>query len=197
MSVEQILDQAMKRAQAAQVTFNTRETSEVSFENDRLKSAESSQRTDIKLRVILDGKVGVSTTTDPGDVEGVVRKALAAAEFGSQAHYMLPAQQSLAPVKTYDPALLPLSKPEMVHMGQSMLDMIKSYNPEIVASTGVSKTVQRMQFANSSGAAYSDEHTNFNVAPEVSSPGTDILFAGKAWGGKAARSILKTSPPSH
>jgi len=185
MIAQSIIEKAMQTAQSAQVTLNTRETSEVSFENDHLKSAESSQRTDIKLRVILDGKVGVSTTTDPGDVDGVVRKALAAAQFGSEAHFTMPAQQQTPSVKTYDPALLPLSKPEMIHMGQSMLDMIKSYNPEIVAGAGVSKTVQSVQFANSTGAAYTEEHTNFSVgAGGQLTRGTDILFAGEGLGQK-------------
>ncbi len=107
MIAQQIIEKALRTAQSAQVSCNMRETSEVNFENDHLKSAESSQRTDIKLRVILDGKVGVSTTTDPNDVDGVVQKALAAAQFGAEAHFILPGAQPTHAVKTYDPALLP------------------------------------------------------------------------------------------
>jgi len=185
MIVEQIIQKATQKAQSAQVSLNTRETSEVSFENDYLKSAESSQRTNIQLTVILDGKVGVSTTTDPNDVNGLVSKALAVAQFGNPAHYTLPAEQPTASVKTYDPELLLLSKPEMIHIGQSMLDMIKSYNPEIVTSSGVAKTVQTNQFANSAGAAYADEHTDFSVgAFGQLTRGTDILFAMESAGHK-------------
>jgi len=185
MILDQIIQKAMQKAQAAQVSMNTQETSEINFENNHLKSAESSQRTDIRLKVILDGKVGMSTTTDPRDVDGVVNKALAAAQFGSPIHYALPTLQPAAPVKTYDPALLPLTKQEMIHMGQSMLDMIRSYNPEIVAGAGVSKTIQTTQFANSAGAAYSDEHTNFSAgAGGQLTRGTDILFAGESIGQK-------------
>ena len=185
MILDQIIQKAMQKAQAAQVSLNTQEMSEVNFENDRLKSAKSSQRTDIQLKVILDGKVGISTTTDPGDVDGVVSKALAAAQFGSPVHYTLPSQQPATQVKTYDPALLPLSKQEMIHMGQSMLDMIKSYDPEIVAGAGISKSIQSTQFANSIGATYADEHTNFSLAAGGQlTRGTDILLAGESIGQK-------------
>ena len=179
MIVEQIVEKARQAVQSIQATLRTRETSEVSFENDRLKSAESSQRTDIQVKVIKDGKVGVSSTTDPEDVDGVIRRALEAAEFGSLAHFEMPGSQTIQPVKTFDSSLLPLAKPDMIQLGQGMMDMIKAYNGEILAGAGVTKSVQTVQFANSAGASYTQEHTNFDVgAGGVLVRGTDILYAG-------------------
>jgi predicted Zn-dependent protease len=103
MIVQQIIEKAMQKAQAAQALLTVQETSAVDFQYDRLKSAESSQRTEIQVKVIVDGKVGVSTTTDLQDVDGVVARALEAAEFGSPAHFELPAAAELTPVKTYRP----------------------------------------------------------------------------------------------
>ena len=179
MIVEQIVEKAMQKADSAQAVLRAQETSEVNFENDRLKSAEFSQRTDIQLKVIRDGKVGSSSTTDPGDIDGVVARALEAAQFGSPAHYQMPAAGTLQPVKTYDPALLPLSKPEMIQMGQGMMEMVKSSNAEILAAAALNKNLVKTEFANSSGAVYADEHTDFNVAAGGQLVrGTDILFAG-------------------
>lgn len=185
MIVEQIVERALQKAQGAQAVMLTQETSAVGFENDRLKTAESSQRTQIDVKVILNGKVGVSSTTDPRDIDGVVSRALEAAEFGSPAHFELPDAQSLEAVKIFDPALLPLEKPEMIHMGQHMMDMIKSYNPEILAGADVNKTVYKVEYANSKGASYAAEHTDFNVgAGGQLVRGTDILFAGHGVGQK-------------
>jgi PmbA protein len=179
MIVQQIVEKAMQKAQAVQATMLTQETSSVDFENDRLKSAETSQRTQINVKVIVDGKVGNSNTTDLRDVDGVVSRALEAAEFGSPAHFELPDPQQLEEVKIFDPALLPLQKPEMIHLGQKMMDMIKAYNPEILAAAGVNKDVYRFEYANSKGASYSAEHTGFNIgAGGQLTRGTDILFAG-------------------
>jgi PmbA protein len=185
MSVQKIVEKALQKAQSVQAVMLTQETSSVDFENDRLKSAESSQRTQIDVKVIVNGKVGVSSTTDPTDVDGVVKRALEAAEFGSQAHFELPDAQSLEPVKIFDPALLPLEKPEMIRMGQQMMDMIKSYNPEILAGAGINKTVYKVEYANSKGASYAAEHTEFNLgAGGQLVRGTDILFAGHSVGQK-------------
>ena len=185
MIVETIIQKAMEKADGAQAIMTMQETSAVDFENDRLKSAESSQRTNIHVKVIKDGKVGTSSTTDPADVEGVVGRALEAAEFGSPAHFELPGPGELDPVKIFDPELLPLQKPEMIQMGQQMMNMIKAYNPEILAGAGVNRTITRVEFANSRGAVYSEEHTNFDVgAGGQWTRGTDILFAGHSVGQK-------------
>jgi PmbA protein len=185
MIVQQIVEKASQRAQAVQAVMLTQETSAVGFENDRLKSAESSQRTQIEVKVIVDGKVGVSSTTDPQDIEGMVKRALEAAEFGSPAHFEFPEAQSLDPVKIFDPALLPLEKPEMISMGQQMMDMIKTYNPEILANAVVNKTLYKVEYANSRGANYSADHTEFNVsAGGQLVRGTDILLAGQSVGQK-------------
>ncbi len=179
MSIEHIVEKASKKGASAQATLHKQETSKVDFENDRLKSAESSQRTEIQVRVIKDGKVGLSSTTDPNDVDGVVKRALEAAEFGSPAHYELPPSQPLPAIKTYDPAILTLSKPDMIQLGQGMMGMIKAYNPEILAGAGVNRVESRIEYANSAGARYSAEHTDFSVAAGGQLVrGTDILFAG-------------------
>lgn len=185
MIVERIVEKALQKAQSAQAVLRTQEKSEVNFENDRLKSAESSQRTDILVKVMRDGKVGISSTTDPQDIEGVIDRALEAAEFGSLAHYAMPAAQPTQPVKTFDPALLLMGKPEMIQLGQGMMDMIKSSNAEILAAAVLNKSLIKSEFANSAGAAYADEHTDFNIgAGGQWVRGTDILFAGHSVGQK-------------
>lgn len=180
MIVQDIVEKASKVAQGVQAVMLTQETSAVDFDNNRLKSAQSSQRTQIEVKVIVNGKVGTSTTTDPHDIDGVVSRALEAAQFGSQAHFELPESQTLEPVKIFDPALLPLAKPEMIRMGQQMMDMILAYNPEILAGASIYKTISKVEYANSRGAQYSADHTDFNVsAVGQLVRGTDILFAGQ------------------
>jgi PmbA protein len=181
MIVQKIVEKAKQKAQGVQATMLTQETSSVDFENDRLKSAESSQRTKIDVKVIVDGKVGSSSTTDPRDVDGVVSRALEAADFGSPAQFELPDPQQILEVRIFDPALVPLQKPEMIHIGQKMMDMIKAYNPEILAGAGVNKNIYKFEYANSKGASYSAEHTDFNIgAGGQLTRGTDILFAGRS-----------------
>ena len=185
MISQKIIDKALESADAAQVTIISKETSGVDFENDRLKSAESSQRTQIDLKVILDGKVGMSSTTDPNDVQGVVKRALEAAQFGREAHFKLPTPQEIKDVEIFDPSLLELDKPEMICTGQEMIDMIKTYNPDILTYATINKNVYTFEYTNSNGATYSADHTDYNIgAGGQLVRGTDILFAESSLGQK-------------
>ena len=78
------MEKAAKRAQGAQATLTQSEATDVSFENDTLKSTQSSQRTEIDVRVIVDGRVGAATTTDTGDLDGVVARALESAAYAGR-----------------------------------------------------------------------------------------------------------------
>jgi PmbA protein len=185
MISNQLVEKAVKKAQGAQATLWQTESTEVSFENDKLKSTRSSQRTQINVRVIVDGKVGTSHTTDIHDLDGVVSRALESAEFGSPAHFQFPGPQEGTEVKVYDEEVLPVTKPEMVQIGQEMMELVKEYNPDILLGADVSKKVSKTKFANSSGAEFANESTDFGMW--ISGQwirGTDILEAGRGLGRK-------------
>ena len=57
MIAKQLVEKAMKKAQGAQASVWQSESTDVSFENDKLKSTESSQRTNVNVKVIVDGKL--------------------------------------------------------------------------------------------------------------------------------------------
>jgi predicted Zn-dependent protease len=64
MIVNQLVEKAMKKAQGAQASLWQSESTNVSFENDKLKSVKSSQSTGMSVKVIVDGKIGSSHTTE-------------------------------------------------------------------------------------------------------------------------------------
>ena len=185
MIVDRLIEKAMDKAQGAQAALGQSESTNVSFENDKLKSVRSSQGTHMSIRIVVDGKIGSSHTTDIEDVDGVVGRALQAAEFGSPAHFEFPGPQQGPDVKVYDDAVLPVSKGEMVRIGEEMMTLVKEYNPDILLSAGAGKSVGKVQFANSAGIAHSTETTNFSVGVDGQwIRGTDILSAGHAFGWK-------------
>lgn len=184
MNIHQLIEKAMQTAQGAQAALRQSETIDVSFENDHLKSALSAQRTEISLKVFVNGKSGDSTTTDPADLDGLVQRALEAAAFGRPVFYQLPGWQPSPEVEVFDPAVVKLSKTEMVQTGQVILDKIKAYNPEIVVSTSATQRIADTVFANSNSAEYAYTSTLYSLG--VSGQlvrGTDILWTGfgRSW----------------
>jgi len=185
MIVERLIEKAMRKAQGAQASLGQTESTNVSFENDKLKSVTSSQSTAMSIRIIVDGKIGSSLTTDIDDVDGVVARALEAAEFGSPAHFEFPGPQEGPDVKVYDDAVLPVTKEEMVCIGEEMMGLVKEYNSHILVGAGAGKSVSNLQFANSAGIGYGTETTSFAVGVGGQwIRGTDILSAGHGFGWK-------------
>lgn len=173
----------MKNAQGAQASLWQTESTNVSFENDRLKSVESSQRTGINVRVIVNGKIGTSFTTDINDIDGVVSKALEVAEFGNPAHFQFPAPSDGQDVKVYDSAVTNVTKEEMVCVGEEMIALVKEYNPDIILHAGLGKVISKNEFANSNGIELNSETTSFGLGINGQwIRGTDILWAGHGFG---------------
>jgi len=183
MIVNRLIDKAMTKAQGAQASLGRSESVNISFENDKLKSAESSQSTSMSVKVVVNGKIGSSHTTDMHDIDGVVERALEAAEFGSPAHFDFPGPQKGPDVKVYDDAVQAVKKGEMVRIGEEMMGLVKDYNLDILVSAGVNKGVGTTEFANSAGIAYITQSTSFGVGVEGQLiRGTDILWAGHGLG---------------
>ena len=183
MIVNRLIEKAMTRAQAAQASLGRSESESISFENDKLKSAESSQSTSMSVKVVVNGKIGSSHTTDMHDIDGVVERALEAAEFGSPTHFDFPGPQKGPDVKVYDDAVQAVKKGEMVRIGEEMMGLVKDYNLDILVSAGVNKGVGTTEFANSAGIAYTTQSTSFGVGVEGQLiRGTDILWAGHGLG---------------
>jgi PmbA protein len=86
-------------------------------------------------------------------------------------------------VKIYDDAVLPVTKDEMVNIGEEMMALLKEYNSDIILDPGAGKIVGRSEFANSSGVEYTTESTYFGAHVYGQwIRGTDILSAGHSFG---------------
>ncbi len=183
MTANQIIERAMEQAHAAEASISYGESMPISFESGRLKSIKTDQSTNVGLRVIVDGKLGESHSTDPEDADGLVRWAVEAAQFGKPVSFRFPGPGRVREVQTYDEAVLPVTKEEMVAIGQELVDGLKAYDPTIVSHANVGKSMERSEFVNSSGLSFSEEGTHFSVSLYGNRiRGTDILWAGDGFG---------------
>jgi predicted Zn-dependent protease len=91
----------------------------------------------MSVKVVVNGNIGSSHTTDIQDIDGVVERALEAAEFGSPAHFDFPGPKKGPDVKVYDDAAQAVKKGEMVRIGEEMMGLVKDYNRDILVSARV------------------------------------------------------------
>lgn len=177
--MEEILNLALKKCEAAEVFSYTDEEIPVVFESNRLKNIESSQSTVIALRVIKNGRIGYGVTTSLEETEKLVSMAVDTAEFGMKARFELPSCQQYLPVKTYDSDVEKVTIEVMVKLGQEMVEAVTSASPEIICDAGISRHCGSISIINSSGLSASYRSSLFSLGiGGTLVRGTDMLFVG-------------------
>ena len=87
---EKILELALKQTPSVEVLYEEGETRSVSFENNKLKYVNTKSIRGIGLRIIKDGRIGFSSTTDFRKPEKLVANAIESAKFGQVAAFDFP-----------------------------------------------------------------------------------------------------------
>ena len=129
--MEKTLELAMKKAQAAEVIRVDHRSTPVEFKAGRLSLVSARHNTGWGLRVIHDGRLGFSSTTDISQREHLVENALLSARFGQKASFSFPGAIPHT-VTTFDQALERLPVEEMIAKGKEILASIKEKYPRCI-----------------------------------------------------------------
>jgi len=158
--MERALELALKKAEAAEVICDEDESRCARFEDNRLQSLSTSGHRGMGLRVIRNGRIGFSSTTDISRVEELVEHAIHAAEFGEEARFSFPSSCEPGGVKTYDRATAETGHERMVEIGRDGLDRVLASRPEAQCGGDVSCSAGRRRLINSSGLDIEYEHSD-------------------------------------
>jgi PmbA protein len=175
--MEEIMDKAIRVAEAVEVFTVTSEETPVQFEANCLKHIQSKQSQIVALRIIRDGRIGYSITTNPDDVDSLVNAAVETAEFGMEAMFDFPTLNTYPKVETYDREVETVSLEQMIELGEEIIATIKQHTIDIVCEVGVSKDIISINIMNSSGNSTGYNKSVFSLGIEGSLiQGTDMLF---------------------
>ncbi|MFC1541129.1 TldD/PmbA family protein [Candidatus Latescibacterota bacterium] len=160
--IEKLLETAKRKADSAEVFLE--ETSEiaVSFESDILKSVERKNAFGLGLRVIHEGRIGFSSSTDPHRIDEMVDMAVACSRFGKEIQFEFPGNAEICDVSTFDPAIETFSPEIAVQEGNRTVEMLKELYPKGLTYTEFSSTISTVRIINSSGLDISYRDTDFS-----------------------------------
>jgi len=179
--VENILAQAKRVAEEAEVFMVSVEETPVQFEANRLKHIQSKQSTSVALRIVREGKLGYSLASELDDSQSLVTNAVETARFGMPARFALPSSVSYPPVEVFDPAVESVSIEEMIKLGEELIAIVRGHTPDIVCEAGVTRAVISVRIINSRGGEASYRKSIFSLGIEGSLiRGTDMLFVGES-----------------
>ena len=179
--MENILAQAKRVAEEAEVFLVSSEETPVQFEANRLKYIQSKQSTSVALRIVRQGRIGYAVTTEPGDSQSLVDNAVETAQFGMPAKFEFPPPISHPQVDVFDPDIESMSIEEITKLGEGLIAIVTNHTPDIICEAGVTKGVISVRIMNSRGGQANYKKSVFGLGIHGSLiRGTDMLFVSES-----------------
>lgn len=158
--MERIIELAKKHAQKAEVYRIEKDASPACFLGGKLSALEGEQSVSTGLRVLVNGRLGFSSTTHPDEVDGLVQRALDSASFGPESDMTFPVlSHNFGKGDFFDPKVESLSLSDLVRTGEEMIDIVKTDFPDVNIEAEVSREIHKISIMNSDGGNVSFEKT--------------------------------------
>ena len=147
----------------AEVYRITSQSQPIRFEANRLKEATRRDTSGAALRVIHDGRLGLSATTDPAAEDKLPARVKELTPFGAEASFELPGPADYPQLQIYDETIEELTFDAMVQTGQTLIDAVRKTWPELNCSASVSRGVHRQSLINTAGLNVAFPQTSYSV----------------------------------
>jgi PmbA protein len=152
----------------------------VTFSAGELESIRSVQTAGRALRVIHQGRLGFSTTTDLADDSTLVQNALASAQFGDPVAFEFPAQPSPSAVQCFDADVERMDEEQLIALGREAADRLRAHDPDLQIEVSLVKRIDRVHLANTNGLDRTYASTGLSLWVEaIQTRGDDILILGR------------------
>ena len=176
-AAERILELADGVADEAEVFYVDASSTPIHFEANAIKSIDANDAAGVALRIIKDGRVGFSSTSNLQDPQGLVDAAIETAPFGAEAHFEFPGRQDYPDVKTYDGSVAEVTLEEMAALGERAVSELRAYSSEVQVEGGVGKSITSVALVNSRGGSVCYQSSRYEIGfGGTVIRGEDMLF---------------------
>jgi len=159
-----LIEEAGRRAHAADVAVKTDETVTLTFEAGRLRSTSYAEERGTNLRVISNGRLGVAGVTGE-DTGGLIDRALASARVGDPLELLLPEAAPLPRVTTHYPRAAAAQIEELVQLGRLLIDRLSRNGCQV--NVVVERTLGSVQLSNTQGLEAGYDVSGIGLSAEV------------------------------
>jgi PmbA protein len=148
---DQILSLAQARGARAEVFGSEENRTVIEFRANEFHSQESRLSHGYGLRVVKNGRVGFSSSSDPNKVEDLVQAAVDTAEFGKQCSFEFPGAKPNPAVKTFENRVIMLPALKMIEWGRELIDAVRARVPGLKLDVTLARNYGETVIANSAG----------------------------------------------
>jgi PmbA protein len=173
----ELLKDAQKRADSAEVYEVESHSIPVQFESGELESLKKVETRGAALRLINDGKLGFSTTTNLDDSSEVVNRAVETAKLGDDAGFEFPGEGSTKSIKTLDSEVAGLTSADLMEHGRKAIQSIKEFDSEVEVNVDVNRSVNKVRIANSEGLEVKEKQSRVSLAVELKDVSENDIFS--------------------
>jgi PmbA protein len=146
--ITRLLDAARGRVQMADAVTKTDETLTLRLRDGEVVAAHTSEQAGHSLRVVVDGRIGVSGTTAL-DPDALLEAAMASAAAGEEAPLLLPSPSPLPQVHTHVPRAASSSVTELGQLGRFLTNRLRKKGRSVTVH--VERSVGSVQVGNTRG----------------------------------------------
>jgi len=172
-----ILKQLQTKAEQVEVVQMRNEATTIEFEANRFKTSKVEETSGVAARVVRNGRLGFSASSDEKALDRLVTNVLESADFGDEVPITFPAPQTASQVKTFDPAIPDLPVARLVEIGQEIVDMILSVEPAAQVNVSLNRGVQQVRIQNQAGVEAFFRRSPLSIGAEVGRiEGDDVLI---------------------
>jgi len=180
---ESLLNAASSKFDQAEVYRVESESHPVSFESNKLKEIMRRDTSGVALRVIDDGRIGFTSTTDTERESELVERAASLAPFGSEASFSFPAPSEYPTVDIVDAAVPQVSQQSMIDTGQGLIERLMDEWPDLLCDARIGWGTGRGRIMNSAGIDEVYEQTSYYCSLGAQLiRGTDMLNVWAGYG---------------
>jgi PmbA protein len=177
--MEDILSQAKKVAEQAEVFQVSSKVSPIHFEANRLKQIQDKESTRTALRLIKGGKVGFAQASGFIEPGMLVEMAVETCQFGMPAKFDFPNPKVYPKIDTFDLQIDAVTIDDMVELGEQLIAEIRQHTSDILCEASISRGIASVHIINSEGGEASYNKSLFSLSFEgVLIKDEDMLFVG-------------------
>lgn len=171
-----LLVKLKSQAEQVEVVEIQSETTTVTYENNRLKSSQTEETTGTAVRVVKDGRLGFSASSDERAKEKLITNVLESATYGDQVPLSFPEKIPSLEVKAYDKKITNLSVSKMVEMGKEIVDTLLELNSDLQVNTRIIRGYRKFSLMNHAGLEETYQRSPLVVEVEIwRVKGDDVL----------------------
>nr|WP_282730255.1 TldD/PmbA family protein [Methanobacterium alcaliphilum] len=158
----QALKYTEKYTDLAEIFVEKEQVLQLDIQNDKLDFAKEESTSGVGIRVILDGKMGFSYTSNPEEIKNTVERAISNSKANEKdENFTLSQPTKYKDIKgTYDEGINSLEVETALEFAQTMINTVKDAKCQ-PTSGGFSAVLSKMLILNSNGVSCQDKSTGF------------------------------------